>query len=400
MYIKNSEYFSKFTGAEIDFAVENNLDIDEKLARKVDKTQKVNGKALTGNITLNATDVGAQPVITSVNMLSSNLVDDSESANKFVNTELITQIGVNSTNIQRINSKIPEEASSVNKLTDEAFVNELVDEINDKIPSEASSSNKLADKAYVSNSVSALSSIVSENTENIASNTTSIASNTSNISSINSKIPSEASSSNKLADKAYVTTLVSTTIGNGTVTITQGGVNKGTFTLNQKTNTTIALESGGGGGSASSMADLADVSLDNLANGQTLVYNSDVQKWENSNSSGSSVSTLADVSLDNLTNGQTLVYNANDNLWENGDSASSLSTLTDVSLSSLSNGEALIYNADDNTWENGSVASSVNNLSDVSLSNLANGQVLTYDSTQQKWKNNNKTSVIFVDWTS
>lgn len=38
------------------------------------------------------------------------------------------------------------------------------------------------------------------------------------------------------------------TIGNGTITITQGGVTKGTFTTNQSGNSTIALDAGGGGG--------------------------------------------------------------------------------------------------------------------------------------------------------
>ena len=37
-------------------------------------------------------------------------------------------------------------------------------------------------------------------------------------------------------------------IGNGTITIVQGGVVKGTFTTNQLSNQTISLESGGGGG--------------------------------------------------------------------------------------------------------------------------------------------------------
>ena len=36
------------------------------------------------------------------------------------------------------------------------------------------------------------------------------------------------------------------TVGNGTITIIQGGVNKGTFTTNQSGNTTIALDAGGG----------------------------------------------------------------------------------------------------------------------------------------------------------
>lgn len=40
-------------------------------------------------------------------------------------------------------------------------------------------------------------------------------------------------------------------IGNGTITLTQGGVTKGTFTTNQSGNTTIDLDAGGGGGSVS-----------------------------------------------------------------------------------------------------------------------------------------------------
>lgn len=36
-------------------------------------------------------------------------------------------------------------------------------------------------------------------------------------------------------------------VGDGTITITQGGVNKGSFTLNQKGDATIALDAGGGG---------------------------------------------------------------------------------------------------------------------------------------------------------
>ena len=38
------------------------------------------------------------------------------------------------------------------------------------------------------------------------------------------------------------------TVGNGTITITQGGTTKGTFTLNQSGNATIALDAGGSGG--------------------------------------------------------------------------------------------------------------------------------------------------------
>lgn len=43
------------------------------------------------------------------------------------------------------------------------------------------------------------------------------------------------------------------TVGNGTITINQGGVAKGTFTTNQAGNTTINLDAGGGGGAVDSV---------------------------------------------------------------------------------------------------------------------------------------------------
>ena len=43
------------------------------------------------------------------------------------------------------------------------------------------------------------------------------------------------------------------TVGNGTITINQGGTQKGTFTTNQNGNTTIDLDAGGGGGAVDSV---------------------------------------------------------------------------------------------------------------------------------------------------
>lgn len=44
-----------------------------------------------------------------------------------------------------------------------------------------------------------------------------------------------------------------TTVNNPTITITQGGVTKGSFTLNQASGDTIALDAGGGGGAVDSV---------------------------------------------------------------------------------------------------------------------------------------------------
>ena len=67
------------------------------------------------------------------------------------------------------------------------------------------------------------------------------------------------------------------TVGNGTITVTQGGVSKGTFTVNQSGNTTIALDAGGGTQVQSdwAMKDPKDPSF--ILNKPTIPYVSDVQ---------------------------------------------------------------------------------------------------------------------------
>ena len=53
---------------------------------------------------------------------------------------------------------------------------------------------------------------------------------------------------NQIVNKDYVDSAISGAVKDATITITQGGVTKGTFTLNQATNETIDLDAGAGGG--------------------------------------------------------------------------------------------------------------------------------------------------------
>lgn len=67
-------------------------------------------------------------------------------------------------------------------------------------------------------------------------------------------------------------------VGNGTITINQGGVQKGTFTLNQSGNTVINLDAGGGGTQVQAdwaVEDPSDPSF--ILNKPTIPYVSDVQ---------------------------------------------------------------------------------------------------------------------------
>lgn len=66
------------------------------------------------------------------------------------------------------------------------------------------------------------------------------------------------------------------TIGNGTITITQGGVTKGTFTTNQSGNSTIALDAGGASFTAGTGLELTNQDVLNVKiDGSTITTNAD-----------------------------------------------------------------------------------------------------------------------------
>lgn len=68
-----------------------------------------------------------------------------------------------------------------------------------------------------------------------------------------------------------------------------------------------------------SISDLKDVSINSPTNGQSLVYNSTAQRWENSSSSGGvALSSLTDTNISSETDGQVLKYNGTSQKWENG----------------------------------------------------------------------------------
>ena len=57
-------------------------------------------------------------------------------------------------------------------------------------------------------------------------------------------------------DSGFITSAALPTVNNPTITITQGGVTKGSFSLNQSTGDTIALDAGGGSGSGRNIGDI------------------------------------------------------------------------------------------------------------------------------------------------
>ncbi|MBQ2284329.1 MAG: hypothetical protein II244_01540 [Clostridia bacterium] len=94
-------------------------------AKFVTQTTTINGKALSQNITLTATEVGALPSDTTINDLTTTAQQNA--INSTATTAKINQIATNTTNIasntsaiSTINGKIPTDASSSNKLVSAA----------------------------------------------------------------------------------------------------------------------------------------------------------------------------------------------------------------------------------------------------------------------------------------
>lgn len=75
------------------------------------------------------------------------------------------------------------------------------------------------------------------------------------LTSVPSQYITDTELSTTLADYAQTTDIP--TVGNGTITINQGGVQKGTFTTNQSGNTTIDLDAGGSSGTVDQTYDSA-----------------------------------------------------------------------------------------------------------------------------------------------
>lgn len=112
-------------------------------------TREINGQALNSDITLDADDVGAVPTTRTVNgkALSSDIVLDASDVNALPDTTTINDL---TTTAQQnaLNSGI--DSTKVTQIT----TNQTdISTINSKIPSQATSTNQLADKDFVNSSV-------------------------------------------------------------------------------------------------------------------------------------------------------------------------------------------------------------------------------------------------------
>lgn len=166
---------------------------------------------------------------------------------------------------------------------------------------------------------------------------------------------------------------VGTQIGNGTILLTQGGVQKGTFTLNQTGNATIDFD-----------AVSEDITVD-----------SELSTTSTNPVQNKVITGALNDKQDVLTAGTDLEITAQNVINFTNDSG----FITGINGSDVVN--ALGYTPYNSTNPSGYISSAaVNSLTDVTLSSPTNGQVLVYNSSTQKWENETITGQVTIkDWT-
>lgn len=131
-----SEFATSAQGALADTALQPNDNISELVndvgyitsaslpTDYVPETRTINGYALSSNITLNYTDVGALSASTTINDLTT--IAQQNALNSGATTTNIGQITTNANNISDIQDLIPNQATSSNQLADKDFVNSSI----------------------------------------------------------------------------------------------------------------------------------------------------------------------------------------------------------------------------------------------------------------------------------
>lgn len=207
--------------------------------RFVEQTTTINGQALSNNITLTASDVGALPDSTTIgngtltiqkNGTTIDTFGANDTGNTTVNITVPTDTGdltnnagyikdINRTDVTTALGYTPYDSTNPDGYTDNVGT---VTSVNNTQPDTNGNVTISIPAAQVNsdwNASSGVAQILNKPTLSTVAT---------------------SGSYNDLSDKPTIPT-----VGNGTITINQGGVQKGTFTTNQSGNTTIDLDSGG-----------------------------------------------------------------------------------------------------------------------------------------------------------
>ena len=423
-------YLSKYKGAEVDATVERVQGLDSELALKVDKTATINGHEIGDGVVLTAEELGAlssetsygkkllwenemiylldqngvqlsnayvqaawgkisgdlanqedlsnalsskQPMIDSENMLSSDLVDDTDRLHRFATASQLSQIATNTSNISTNTGDIST--------------------INGKIPSQASSENQLADKNFVNSSIATNTSYFIGTFNSVADLEAYSGTLTNNDYAF---VVSVDSAGNTVYNRYKYTT--ATTPASWQF---EYALNNSSFTSNQW----AAINSGA---NTTNIAQISTNANDISTINGTLASYGDIVTYNASNFATAAQGQKADTALQSINStmvvnalGYTPYNSANPDGFISGIDSSMVvnalgytpynSTNPDGFISGINSSDvttALGYTPYNSTNPDGFISSAaISSLTDVNLVNLGNGDYLKYDSTANKWVN-------------
>ena len=102
----------------------NGTAVASAIANLVPNTRTINNKALTADVSLDASDVGALSDTTTINDLTTSA--QQSALNSGVTSSVVSQVSTNTGSISTIQGLIPSEASTTNQLADKEFVNSSI----------------------------------------------------------------------------------------------------------------------------------------------------------------------------------------------------------------------------------------------------------------------------------
>lgn len=235
----NNQLFSNVSSwGSIQGTLSNQTDLQSALNTKENTSNKSDSYVESSSTTYASTKAVVdglatkQNVVDSSNKLSSDLVDDTNKTNKFVTSAEKTTWNNKSDFSGSYNdlTNKPTIPTKISDLTDDTATNPI-----DKADTLTGLTATVAELNYTDGVTSNIQTQLNGKQATIDSSNKLPASNVSGLATV-----ATSGSYNDLNDKPTIPT-----VNDGTITITQGGVTKGTFTVNQSGNTTVALDSGG-----------------------------------------------------------------------------------------------------------------------------------------------------------
>ena len=235
----------------------------------VPTSRTINGKALTSNISLDSTDVGALSDTTTINDLTTTTQQNALDSG--ANTTNIGQIATNTSDITTIEGKIPTQASTSNQLADKNFVNSSIatntanfigtfQSVADLeaysgtltnndyafVETTDTAGNTLYDRYKYTTATTPASWVFEYELNNSSFTSNQWASINSGITSndvtlIGTALQPNDNVSSLTNDAGYITSSSLPTVNNGTLTIQQNGTDVQTFTANQSSNVTANI---------------------------------------------------------------------------------------------------------------------------------------------------------------